>query len=447
MDPIQIMEARQAEIETEIETITAAAESETRGVSDEEQTQVDALLAEHRGLTSKIKTAKDAADLRAKRAANTPEGVAPAGEAGRTELRTEPYRKGGEHSYFRDLYNATKGGDRRAIERLTENDRYTADKGKNHERAEIRAMSTTAGVGGEFAPPLWQVDQFVGYRRPGRAFADILNHEALPYGISSINLPKVTTGALTGAQGSQNSAVANRDFATSSVTGTVSTIAGQVVISQQDLDQTPINLDNVILQDLSRDYDLQLDTAVIAAVAAVTGLNAVTYTDASPTSAKILGQVQQGIDQVHTGIFSPAKAVVMRPDRWGKFLAATDGQGRPLVLPNADYGAFNALGLADGQVPQGYAGSLRALAVILDPSIPSNLGAGTNQDEIFVLDPSQITLYESAPKAETFQQTYANQLSVLCRFYGYYSVIPNRLPKAISLITGTGLVNTLAYGA
>jgi HK97 family phage major capsid protein len=308
-------------------------------------------------------------------------------------------------------------------------------------------MSTVAGSGGEFAPPLWQVDEFVGYRRPGRAFADILAHEALPYGISSINLPKVTTGALTGAQGSQNTAVANRDFATGSVTGTVNTIAGQVVISQQDLDQTPINLDSVILQDLNRDYDLQLDTAVIAAVAAVSGLNAVTYTDASPTSAKILGQVQQGIDQVHTGVFSPAKAVVMRPDRWGKFLAATDSSGRPLVLPNADYGAFNALGLADGAVPQGYAGSLRALAVILDPSIPSNLGAGTNQDEIFVLDPSQITLYESAPKAETFQQTYANQLSVLCRFYAYYSIIPNRLPKAISLITGTGLVNTLAYGS
>ena len=307
-------------------------------------------------------------------------------------------------------------------------------------------MSTAAGAGGEFAPPLWQVEDFVAYRRPGRATADILNHEALPYGVSSINLPKVTTGALTGTQANQNTGVANRDFATGSVTGSVGTISGQVVISQQDLDQTPINLDNVILQALQRDYDLQLDVAVIAAIAAAAG-NAITYTDASPTSAKILGQVQQGIDAVHTGIYSPAKAVIMRPDRWGKMLAATDGNGRPLVLPNADYGAFNALGLAEGQVPQGYAGSLRALATILDPSIPNNLGAGTNQDEIFVLDPSQITLYESAPKAETFQETYANQLSVLCRFYAYWTIIPNRLPKAISLITGTGLVNTLAYGA
>jgi HK97 family phage major capsid protein len=446
MDPIQIMEARQAAIEAEIETITNTAETETRAVSDEEQTTVTALLAEHRSLGEKIQTAKEAAELRAKRAANTPQGVAPVDAPARAELRSEPYRKGGEHSYFRDLYNATKGGDRRAIERLTENDRYTADKGRNHDKAEIRAMSTAAGSGGEFAPPLWQVDQFVGYRRPGRATADILNHEALPYGVSSINLPKVTTGALTGAQGTQNTAVANRDLVTSSVTGTVATIAGQVVISQQDLDQTPINLDNVILQDLERDYDLQLDVAVITAIAAAAG-NAITYTDGSPTSAKVLAQIQQGIDAVHTGIYSPAKAVIMRPDRWGKILAATDAQGRPLVLPNADYGAFNALGLADGQVPQGYAGSLRALATILDPSIPNNLGTGTNQDEIFVLDPTQITLYESAPKAETFQQTYANQLSVLCRFYAYYSVIPNRLPKAISLITGTGLVNTLAYGA
>ncbi|MFI5062069.1 MAG: phage major capsid protein [Actinomycetales bacterium] len=441
---IEIMETRQAEIETEIETIVSAAETETRAVSDDEQTNIDALLVEHRSLKGKIDAQKQADELRAQRSANTPKGVAPTGPA-RTENRTEPYRKGGEDSYFRDLNNATKG-DRRAIERLTENDRYTADKGRDHARAEIRAMSTAAGSGGEFAPPMWQVDEFVGYRRPGRPTADILNHEALPYGISSINLPTVTLGALTGTQGSQNAAVANRDFTTGSVTGSVNTIAGQVVISQQDLDQTPINLDTVILGDLQRDYDLQLDVAVIASLAGVSGLNAVTYTDASPTTAKLLPYTQQAIDKVHTGIFAPPRAIVMRPDRWGRIKAAVDSTGRPLVTPDPSYSSYNTFGLAEGQVPQGFGGNLNAVPVIMDASIPANLGAGTNQDEIFVLDPSQITLYESAPKAETFQQTYANQLSVLCRFYAYYTVIPNRLPKAISLITGTGLI-PYAYGS
>jgi hypothetical protein len=274
----------------------------------------------------------------------------------------------------------------------------------------------------------------------------LLNQNVLPAGVASINLPKVTTGALSGAQSTQNTAVANRDFATSSVSTSISTIAGQVVISQQDIDQTPINLDEIVLQDLANDYAYQLNAAVITGIAGVSGLNAITYTDATPTSAKVLGAVQQGIDQIHLKTYRPAQAIVMRPDRWGRLLAATDSSGRPLVLPVAEYGAYNAVGLGNGPTAQGIVGTLRGVPVILDATVPTNLGSGTNQDEIFVLRPSEINLYESAPKAEVFQQTYANQLSVLVRFYAYYGLIANRFAGAISLVSGTGMIPG-TYGA
>jgi hypothetical protein len=39
-----------------------------------------------------------------------------------------------------------------------------------------------------------------------------------------------------------------------------------------------------------------------------------------------------------------------------------------------------------------------------------------------------------------FRETEADQGSALLRLYNYAAAIPNRLPKAVSLISGTGLV-------
>ena len=89
---------------------------------------------------------------------------------------------------------------------------------------------------------------------------------------------------------------------------------------------------------------------------------------------------------------------------------------------------------------QGFAGTYRGLPVYLDPLIPNNLGGGTNQDEVFIIDTTQINLYESTPTVETFDATYANQMSMFIRIYEYYGIIANRLPKAISLVTGTGMI-------
>ncbi len=439
MSQIETFEARKAEIELELDTLITAAESETRAFTDEESTKQDTLVEEHRSVVEKIGKAKAADEVRKQmgKAAGSAVVVEGSGSV-TTELRTEPYRKGGNVSYFKDLADSSKGK-REAIDRLVENDRHRAD-------MEKRAGTTTvAGAGGEFAPPLWQIDQFVALARPARPFADLVNNEVLPEGVSSINLPKITTGTATGTQGTQNTAITNQDIVTTSVTGTVTTVAGGVVVARQILDQSPISMDEVILGDLARDLAGKVDAAVIAAIAGVSGINAITYTNASPTSLLLAGFVQQAIDQIHLNLYSPAKAIVMRPDRWGRLIAAQDTTGRPLVVPNSSYGLMNGLGVADGQNAQGVAGTFRGLPVILDAQIPTNLGAGTNQDEVFVLDPSQINLYESAPKAEAFEQTYANTLSVYCRIYEYYSIIANRLPKAISLVTGTGMIPG-AYG-
>src|SRR5690349_21785972 len=52
-------------------------------------------------------------------------------------------------------------------------------------------MTSVAGAGGEFAPPLWLVEDFVALARAGRVTADLCTNQTLPSGVSSVNLPKV----------------------------------------------------------------------------------------------------------------------------------------------------------------------------------------------------------------------------------------------------------------
>lgn len=433
---IETIETRMAEIDAELDTIVALAETETRNVTDEEQTQVTALLEERKSVAAKLDSAKQAEAIRSANGAALPKGSFETQT--RTELRTEPYRKGGMESYYRDLRNATRG-DAQARERLIVNDRY------RNAKLEERGETTVAGAGGEFDPPLWVIDQYIKVQRPKRTFADVVNNVPIPRGVSSINLPKVATGTATAAQTTQNTGVNVQDITTTSVSTSITTIAGGAVYSLQWMEQSPIPVDSVITDDLSRDLATKIDAAVIAAVAGVSGLNAITYTATTPTSLLFGDYVQQGIDQVLQGNYTNPNAILMRPDRWGRLLAYGDTNGRPIVLPKASYGSFNALGEANGQNVQGYAGDYRGVPVFLDPLIPNNLGAGTNQDEAFILDASQVFLYESAPSVETFDQTYSNQMSMFIRIYEYYGIIPNRLPKAISLVTGTGMIPG-AYG-
>jgi len=433
---LKTIEARKVEIDKELDGLVKTAEKEKRTISDEEKTRFDALLEERKSV---VKQAKTAAKVAAVRESSAVELVGISDTATfKTEERAEPYRQGGKDSFFRDLAAASKG-DSNASDRLVRNTKYVAD------QLEQRGETTVAGAGGEFDPPLWAINQWIKLMRPARTTADLVNKQVLPPGLSSINIPKVLTGTLTAQQTTQNTGVSVQDITTMSVSAPVLTVAGGAVYSLQFLQQSPIPVDQVIIDDLTRDLANKIDNAVIAAVAATAGLNSVTYTSASPTSVIVGTYVQQAIDQVLQGNYTNPNAIIMRPDRWGHLLAAGDSAGRPFILPNTALGNFNTLGQANGQNVQGLAGSYRGVNVYLDPLIPINLGAGVNQDEIFVLDTTQVSLYESTPYVSTFEQTYANQLSMFIRLHEYYAVLPNRLPKAISLITGTGMIQP-AYG-
>jgi len=278
--------------------------------------------------------------------------------------------------------------------------------------------------------------------------------ETLPGGVSSINLPKVASGATAAVQATQNSALSDTSMTTTSVSSGISLVGGKQIISLQLLQQSGIPFDQVILADLAADYAQRLDLQVLAgsgANAQLRGLNnaasagSTLYTTTSPsltstTSANsFYNRVVAAATGIHTTRYLPATAVVMHPNRWAWCLEALDTTTRPLII--TDGSSLNAVGTSTGIVAQGAAGNI-VLPVYLDPNVTVTAGAGsaTNQDVCYVLRAPDMTLWESDIQVESFDQTYADNASVLFRCLAYSALIVDKWAGSVNIISGTGLV-------
>ena len=342
-----------------------------------------------------------------------------------------------EVSYFRDLFNATRGDDG-ARRRLTA-------------AQETRASTTVAGAGGEFAPPLWLIEDFVELARPGRITADLIGSETLPAGVASINIPKISAGAGVGVTVTQNTTITETNVTTTSVSSGITEITGKQTVSLALLRQSGTPLDRIILADLAEAYAVMLNTQVISGSAAngqlrglITAGTAVTFTTTQPAVVSVTAansfymKVLQAQSTLAGARYLPADAIVMHPRRWAWVLGALDSSNRPLVVPSG--AGSNQVGVSSALAAQGYAGEMLGLPVYVDPGIPTNLGTGTNQDVVFVLRKSDLQLWESAVETASFDATYADQNSILYRVLGFSAFIPHRHQASVQVIGGTGLV-------
>ncbi|MBK7823609.1 MAG: phage major capsid protein [Tessaracoccus sp.] len=291
---------------------------------------------------------------------------------------------------------------------------------------------------------MWITDDYEKLARAARVTADLLNRQPLPPGTDSISLAVVTGGTSTAIQ-TEGSAASETDMQTSSTTAAVKTMAGVQEVTVQEVEQSPFNIDQIILEDLAADHATKVGTFVISnnvtnakGLLNVTGINAITYTDSSATFPELWPKLVDARRQVHTGIKLPAAAVVVHPDRWAWMEAQLNSSGQPYVSGDVD---FPTLGVNEGLVAEGLAGRIRGLAlpVYIDGNVPVNLGTGTDEDRIIVMRPSKSVLFESAVQAEAFRETAAKSLKVVFRLYSYIALLDARAPKSISVISGTGL--------
>jgi HK97 family phage major capsid protein len=254
----------------------------------------------------------------------------------------------------------------------------------------------------------------------------------------------VATGTTTAAVADLGSP-SNTAMTTSSVSAGVKTYAGQQKFALQLLDQSPINMDEVVFADLLADHAVKTDTAVInggggsahSGALGTGSIVAVTYTDASPTVGELYPKIADAVQQIHTGRFLPPQAIVMHPRRWGWFLAALDANGRPLVVPSAQ-GPQNAFaGMTDVR-SEGSVGTLMGLPVYTDANVPTTLGGGT-EDRVIVARFDDLYFWEGAMRMRTLFETDADTLEVRLQVWNYQAFLAARYPKSIAVVSGTGL--------
>lgn len=433
-----LMNLRSAENLSEAD-VTAATQAR-----DAATAQVNSAQAEVQRYQNEIQEEERINALSAQVRDNAP-APRPTGGA-RVTSEPEVYRRRGDVSYFRDLMRAqtrTGVGIAEAGERLQRNSRQFQDQVRNAPEEQTRALSTTDGAGGDFVPPLWLINEFIELARPGRVTADLVRQQVLPGGTDTISLPRIATGTAVAQQATQNTAIQNTDATTNSVSAAVLTIAGGQQMAQQLLDQSPINMDEILLGDLAADYAVKADVFVIQNNATnAVGLISAAGTNVNVTATTLTGagslwaKLADGIQQIHTTRYMAPTAIVMHPRRWAWVLSATDTQNRPLVTPDA----MNPIAASGGVITAGRVGVMQGLPVYTDPNLPTNLGAGTNQDPVLVMRENDVIFYESAPRAEASIQPGFNTLTVNLRFFRYVALHASRFTKAVAVLNGVGLV-------
>jgi HK97 family phage major capsid protein len=348
------------------------------------------------------------------------------------------YRPDGPHSFFADLGAVHRGQDFDAAQRLFCHEQETG-------AIETRTNpNTTAGTGGEFAPPLWVIERFQTVARAGRVLGDLVNKLVLPPGVSSINWPILTTGADAEIQPEDADPVTEVDEVTSSaVNPDVVTIAGESDASQQLFDLTPSpGYDGIVYADLSRAYSANLEKQLLAGTGTngqLTGVQNVTGRNAdvigiSATSVSVTYNVMgKAIASVGNARLLPAEYLLMAPRRWAWLTSQVDDSHRPIEAPSSPHP--NASPVAGGVSP---VGRILGKPVYEDGAIP----AGTSADVIVALRPSDLWLYESTPRLAVDQTVLAGSLQVRLQLRRYVSF---QLPYPTAAATVTGIPAPAGY--
>lgn len=380
--------------------------------------------------------------------------VAPIVRRTSTEVN-EPltYRQGDpKASYFRDLGNMALGQADEGIKARLR--RHAQDVNENDEirklakvGPEYRDLDRSDGSGGYLVPPLWMMKELVELARAGRPYANLAQHRPLPSGTDSLNIPKIGTGTSTAVQTADNATISETDLADTSVEVPVRTIAGAQGVAIQAIEQSPLPFDDIIFSDLARAYATNVDTQVISGSGSngqVRGVrntsNIITVTATSTDSELVKAQViykkiADAIQRVHVQRFAEPEVIVMHPRRWAAFTALFDGDDRPLLITAGP--GVNQVGDFGGVVAQKVVGTMHGLPVVTDISLPTTLGAGTNEDVIHVLKASDLWLFESALRMRALQETRAENLTVLLQLYGYVAFTAGRQVKGICEVGGT----------
>jgi HK97 family phage major capsid protein len=313
------------------------------------------------------------------------------------------------------------------------------------ERAEYLQRAVGTGAFAGLTVPQYLTELYAPATAALRPFADVCNRHPLPESGMSVNISRITTASSAALQASENTAVSETNMDDTLLTVPVQTAAGQQTVSRQAIDRGT-GIEDVTMQDLFNRVATTIDSTLLNQ--ATNGLTnvatAVAYTDATPTGAelypKILGATA-GVEAALLAMGRPSHAV-MHSRRW-YWLSSQMQSVWPMInwtgVPVQAAGTANSSSMyasgPRGVLPCG-------LEVIVDNNIGTAYGAGTNEDEIYVVPASECHLWED-PNAPLFiraEQPAAASLGVLLVAYSYFAYTFGRYANGMQKVGGTGLI-------
>jgi HK97 family phage major capsid protein len=306
----------------------------------------------------------------------------------------------------------------------------------------------TSGMGG-LVIPQYLTDMTALATANMRPLANVATqHELPPEGMNLIIPTLTATGA---AIQTENATVQDTGVTETDVTVPVLTAAGSQTVSRQAVERGT-GIDNWVMADLTNRVASLVDFTMLNR--ASTGIQfkaqVVAYTSASPTPAECYPFIFQAESKAEAALLSMARVdtVVMRPNRWNWFVSGVASTWPTLGSLNSGVPPqMMGVSITDAYGPGIRAVLANGLRVCVDANIVSNLGVGTNQDQIYVLASSDLHLWE-APGSPVYiraEQPLANQLSILLVAYEYFACLTSRYSNGVSAISGTGLVSPAGF--
>ena len=423
-------------------TLTRAAD-ESRDITDIELANIQALKLEIEKLDERIEQIADieirkvkAAELAATIDGKTTEtrSAAPA----RVISEEATYHERSANNFLADAMAAEFGGSYEARERIG---RY------QRETLETRDSGTSNFAG--LVVPQYLVDSFAGLRRAGRPTLDISVNSALPAQGMTLNIGRLTTGITSYVQASENTAPTESNPDDTLLTVNVNTVASMFDLSKQAV-LRGTGIETQLLGDAVRSYQTKVDSLAIngsgssgehRGILNTSGINSVTYTDATPTYAEFFPKLVEAITAISSNFFGSATHIVMHPAFASVILRALDGSNRPqftsnLGNPQNAAGTFQRPGYDLG----GF--QILGIPVVLDANMPTNLGDAENQTAVIVGNFDESYIFEDnsgTPLFVRFEQPDGN-IAIRTVVFGFSAYTAGKYPAAFSAITGTGMI-------
>jgi len=365
--------------------------------------------------------------------------VARVGAEERT-YRAESDPKG--KAFLRDVVRGTVEGfnDFEARERIGRHMRE-----EQVERGEqiVRAAGTSAFAG--LVVPQYLTDMYAAAAKAARPFADACRSHDLPAEGMTVNISRITTATSVAVQ-TENNAVSETNIDDTLLTVNVQTAGGSQTLSYQAV-QRGTGVEDVTVEDLMVSYATALDSLLLnqAANGLTNVATSIAYTDASPTAAELYPKLLAGVSAVEGALLNQdpgATIAVMHSRRW-YWLQSQLSSTFPL-FGQPGVGGINVAGVNYGEkYGAGFRGVLPSgVPVIVDNNVATNLGGGTNEDEIYFVSANECHLWED-PAAPVFIRTETGpsvkSLGVDLVVYGYFAYTHARYSHA-QKISGTGLI-------